>query len=131
MIRISPRLEISRWIHHRKDMLYLYRILLLMHDVFNALTLRISLIYLLVSERYINIRHDPLQLEVTSLNIQGLISWLTFFYTRVKLWNSIHHEMRKIPEKRFNSSIAKQLLQILRDADDYVGVLEISKFNQK
>lgn len=39
--------------------------------------------------------------------------------------------MRKIPEKRFNSSIAKQLLQILRDADDYVGVLEISKFNQK
>jgi len=61
------------------NMLYLNRILLLMHDVLMLLPLRISLIYLLVPERYINITHDPLQLEVTSLNIQGLISWLTLF----------------------------------------------------
>ena len=32
----------------------------------------------------------------------------------VNLWNSIHHQMRKLLEKRFKSSNEKQLLQILR-----------------
>ena len=50
----------------------------------------------------------------------------------VNLWNSIHHQMRKLLEKRFKSSNEKQLLQPDQDEDEYAGVLEIiAEFNQK
>ena len=115
------------------NMLYFKCVSILMHDVFNKQTpCNISSLFICSNE--LHNYNTRFSLAGNHYIKYSRCNHLLKSFSRLgaKIWNSIPQELRKVPKFVFKANLQNQLLEVLMEEDDYVGIpFLIKKISKK